>query len=54
VEFSGRLAIAAIFLIQLTLIGNLRAPAFIGLVVEDKAEVGQARCFFVEMFNARR
>jgi hypothetical protein len=44
----------AFFLIRLTLIGHLRAAAIIGLVVEDKAEVGQARCFPVEMFNARR
>jgi len=42
------------FLIQLTLIDHLPAPAFIGLVVEDKAQVGQARSFPVEMFNARR
>jgi hypothetical protein len=54
VDFSGRLAIAGIVLIQLTLICNLRAKATICLVVEDKAEVGQARFFPVEIFNARR
>jgi hypothetical protein len=44
----------ALFLIQVRLIGHLRAQAIIGLVVEDKTEVGQARSFPVEMFNARR
>ena len=53
-DFSGRLAIAGVVLIQLTLSRNLRAKAIICLVVEDKAEVGQARFFPVEIFNARR
>jgi hypothetical protein len=42
------------FLIQLTLIDHLPAPVTLGLVVEDNAQVGQARSFAVEMFNARR
>jgi hypothetical protein len=54
VDFSGRLAIAAIVLIQLSLVRHWRAPAILCLVVEDKAEVGQARFFPVEIFNARR
>jgi hypothetical protein len=54
VDFSGHLAIAAIFLIQVTLGSHLRPKANIRLVVEDKAQVGQARDFPVEMFNARR
>jgi hypothetical protein len=54
VDFSGHLAIAVFFLIQITLRSHLRPKAVIRLVVEDKAQVGQARSFPVEMFNARR
>jgi hypothetical protein len=54
VDFSGHLAIAVIFLIQVTLHSHLQPKAVIRLVVEDKTEVGQARSFPVEIFHARR
>jgi hypothetical protein len=54
VDFSVHLAIAGIFLIRVSLRSHLRPKAVFRLVVEDKAQVGQARRFPVEMFNARR